>query len=1406
MQTVLQVKVFISCPSDVLNLKNFVKKACDTISNDSVAFTVIDWKNIIGKYGVRPQQQINEVIGDYDIYIGILWKRFGTPTGSINSKTGTDYSSGTEEEFLNALDRYNVDKRPQIHFFIRTDRRIIKTISENAQFGKVLSFIDSQKKSNLNFLNEFKGKDEFFLKILNVINTKQLEIIRQRNVQDKNSLLSSNDLAAYRIEYPQVSHYLSRILTPIEFEKDAKLLRENESKQLTLEFCIQKYKYIVVLGEAGSGKSTELRNLAIALNEENSPFFPIYKRLNNYVPDTGLENFLDSVWKKIPQHLLVIILDGLDEIQPQHFNTAVRQINSFKEAYPELRIIISSRTNFYSIPTRDSSGTLNDFKVYMLKNLASEDYEKYLNVKFDHANKQNFKNKVTELGLDHFLTRPFFLMMLSEAFLHATQPQTKSEFFETYIKFRFAVDKEHFKTTIDVDLFEIKLFQILERIAICLELVGKNSISIDELTTVIEKEHFAMLKFTGVFRAQAENANLYEFEHNNIQEYLAAKALSRLSFDNIVRLIAFQPNHNKLIPTWVNTISFLFGILDRNSELLLKLTDWLIVNDKEVIVKMERDKIPPHIRKEIFRAIFSHYKTYDIWISSNKFSDEDLASFVSEIPEVFEFLVTEIKTDSNGRTTKINAISILEHWPIDSISEKQFRNLRNTLFTLIKNFTTDNFLTYACLMALAKLGGVNRRELDKTLKLIASDNQYVNAGIYYLLLKSNLSDSYVDYLITTHQSTRSRAHETNRLFDENYYLEKCLTSLSKPNSLKKLMKYISEDGGVINNFYSRTVITDLMTKAVLAYREDHTIINGVIRWLASEVSLYRFDDLEKFDKFFDETASWKTAFLQAFRARKTSLLLAARLLTKDSFEIVADEVNEGRFKFVELQRFIFNLKIIRNRYSSSFEAFIQKSTRFVLPAPEPTTSAHDEKPRIERLNSDFKLLFEPGRYRQEVLRIFDEEERDEITQKDLFELREYNRTAVDEERYFPSALKLLRDLSTSEQPASKSRVQEILKNEANLADYLIQQIFEYLSNRHQVTLDNDRANLLKAWCNDNVGKVDFKTAIKVNTNGSFSYKTLAMRVYYFSRRLKVIYSDKILLDMLSFDFFEGHEWFGIDYPLEALGASKKQLVNRRIGTNLRKGIKFYPVLKNHVDYSLENNLKPLYPYILKEINNHKRKDHERSEILRRYFGKTKDVATLTQVFKKSRGFIKWELIKLILDGNENLQVVKHLEGILRGRQAIGEKLNAASNLIRIQNKQGLKFLISWLQKRADGEIALAHDYNLKFISKPELLPHLIQLLELSYKEPIKVDTFHSLESSVLAGIELIALQSEENLMLVSKTITEFVHVKSNISRSVPFLMNWIARVSDQFYINQSQQFSIYNALKKIDSIPKLLLK
>jgi hypothetical protein len=112
-------RVFVAAPDDVEEECEIIREIVDDLNitsskNFSVRLDLLRWTThcypSVGEYA---QNVVNNQIGDdYDIFIGILWKKFGTPTSVA--------SSGTEEEFQRAYERYQQDpKSIKILFYFK---------------------------------------------------------------------------------------------------------------------------------------------------------------------------------------------------------------------------------------------------------------------------------------------------------------------------------------------------------------------------------------------------------------------------------------------------------------------------------------------------------------------------------------------------------------------------------------------------------------------------------------------------------------------------------------------------------------------------------------------------------------------------------------------------------------------------------------------------------------------------------------------------------------------------------------------------------------------------------------------------------------------------------------------------------------------------------------------------------------------------------------------------------------------------------------------------------------------------------------------------------------------------------------------------------------------------------------
>src|SRR6266487_3182966 len=99
-----KLRIFVASPSDMAKecakLKEVVESLKPTADYLGLVLEVVDWRAIVPEAG-RAQQIIFDQLKptSWDIFVGILWHRFGTPSGAKDPQTQKEYLSGTEEEF-----------------------------------------------------------------------------------------------------------------------------------------------------------------------------------------------------------------------------------------------------------------------------------------------------------------------------------------------------------------------------------------------------------------------------------------------------------------------------------------------------------------------------------------------------------------------------------------------------------------------------------------------------------------------------------------------------------------------------------------------------------------------------------------------------------------------------------------------------------------------------------------------------------------------------------------------------------------------------------------------------------------------------------------------------------------------------------------------------------------------------------------------------------------------------------------------------------------------------------------------------------------------------------------------------------------------------------------------------------
>ena len=120
------VKIFLGSPGDLLQERRAVKAVVDEVNAllaERLGYQVelVGWENTSSTFG-RPQATINRELERCELFLGLMWKRWGTSTD-----TSGPYSSGFEEEFTTSVARRLSQGRPEISILFKTvDQELLR--------------------------------------------------------------------------------------------------------------------------------------------------------------------------------------------------------------------------------------------------------------------------------------------------------------------------------------------------------------------------------------------------------------------------------------------------------------------------------------------------------------------------------------------------------------------------------------------------------------------------------------------------------------------------------------------------------------------------------------------------------------------------------------------------------------------------------------------------------------------------------------------------------------------------------------------------------------------------------------------------------------------------------------------------------------------------------------------------------------------------------------------------------------------------------------------------------------------------------------------------------------------------------------------------------------------------------
>jgi len=471
------------------------------------------------------------------------------------------------------------------------------------------------------------------IQLINDIVNKTLKDVLSKNIVDKNltsyinSLYNSFSFTKNIIFRTTPIDFLENYI-PLTLKGNKSIIRLSDPLKL-----IEDYNNIILIGNAGSGKTTILKFISLKCIESKR-YIPVFIELRKYYENNiDFESYVammisketkNDILKTFNSGNFIFLFDGFDEINYLNEGKLINEILSFILKYSQNKFIITSRpgTNIES---------LSNFYVFEISTLKYQDIELYIqkiNLPNDH------KTKLTNLllkndDINKIIYNPLFLNIFINSIDSLTsKPLNISLFlrqvFDSLLREHDSISKFGYQRQKISNLTSDSLETICTFLAFISFFQQKHSFSKDELISyldLIKSKRKLVFENQNVIYDLTITLNIldvdpisYQFTHILIHEYLTTLFISKLDLFNKVNL--YEKVINSDLSISVSFLDFLFEL-----DYLNFLKYFLIPLIGGLISSIEKEEIETTIKNSFIR---NNRFVINTFLNKTYFSNENL--------------------------------------------------------------------------------------------------------------------------------------------------------------------------------------------------------------------------------------------------------------------------------------------------------------------------------------------------------------------------------------------------------------------------------------------------------------------------------------------------------------------------------------------------------------------------------------------------------------------------------------------------------------------------------------------------------------------------------------------------------------------------------------------------------------
>ena len=1351
-------------------------------------YNTLNWENF--KY--KNSQNLNKAFEELSYYLFCYEfdKKYGINRYFNQAGIETDPIM-QNQEIIGFQSKYYDDtirlsqKKEEIKLAIKTTKQKYKGISKIVFYiNKEFSQSRKPQKSKPEYLKEIeKYAEELFIKVEWRMKSYFEKMLMEEELNYQLNLFFNPESPERYTDISKIKKQKFEIQDNLRIKRMLnKIENENIFNEEEIEEILSNDNKIILLSDAGSGKTEECKYIVNKLNTYINNF-AFYNKLNIYCGES-IEQLIPKEYNGVDKENIIFILDGFDEIAIEYRRKFIINLESFCNKNRGTKVILTSRSNFYNSKNNSQGGTIEGFNEYFIEGVNKESINGLL--KENEIDIKKFWVEIEKNELTHLVYNPFFLIKIIEIYTEDNKLPDKTIIFDHIINRSLEVDRNKFKNTNDLENFEKNTNRLLGIIAVTMEFLERNYLKDEEYRKIIsdDKER-KIIEYASIWKKQ--NKETWSFVHKNFGEYLAAQSIKKYSVNDIKDIITYN---DKIRNSWLNVLVFLinFGRED--------ILDYIIEKMPEFILYIENSKLDLEFKRKIFIKIFEKYEHKKIWLDYNI---RDKFNLISDGKDIL-YLIEKVEKNEHYTITT-NALMLLQ------TAKDLFENKDRVRHTLLKVCQSNKYVNYSKSIAIRILANFDlctRKEFKNIIQLNKkNENSELRRSYYFFLKKKDLVSKDVDIVLDRYHyivrgigaNTWDDDDEEPYSFDEQYEFTECFKYLKTKNSIITVLRFFDKEK-IRDSELNKDIIINIFDSITKVYSDEDMTSNFLKLYYICE---QHYD--YKIIKDIIDRLKYKKMLLNFFKAylnsnNKKRLREYEYIVDDECMEYFYNEYKEGKYKnqiAEDILRFCSKKLSFYQELKSEYELKTGKKVFEYIPRKKidsDTVKKASKKIFIDKMFNKNQFIMYVGDFLNSL-------NKKEVTIEELHEL--YDIYEADEKYY-----ELYFFICSQFDKDKKININSFERWDWNW--FIFVHTYVMLSDKEsKLELNETQKAKIKELSNNYLELANFKNAIKYtkydNSNRSWTTNQLCICLWYYKYRYGFKYPSNILLDMLEFEYYINGEKVGIDYIVQEL---EPEVVKHRIVRNIHEQNIHMDVFENHIEYCIKNNIKECEKDVAKYFCNKKLPYDERDNAYKYLAHVIGIEKCIENYFYNLEEDYQNHLVPKIIEINEDV-IENWLVRKLKNSKKISKKMFYAKYLIISQKEAGLIYYLNWIDKNNMAYIdkTTYEDINevISRIKNEKLTKYLFEFLKITFRNNFKDKKFDGIYNSARKALLNIASISNEKSIVINSELKKIIKENDNEEyKNIGFMYYIIEEIEQKIYMNDGNIYNIDTIISKVHEL------